>query len=352
MGSNTFLLYGAYGYTGELIARYADQYGLSPILAGRRAAPLTTLSAKLGFPYRTIDLDDAPALQAALQDVEVVVNAAGPFDRTARQIVEACLQTNTHYLDLNGDLEIFGMIYRYNEAAKQAGIMLLPGAGFDVVPTDCLAMFLKNMLPDAVDLKLAFTILGSSLSHGTAVNTIEKLGLPGFARVNGGLVNEPVGEKAMWVDFGGKRIFVVSLPWGDVATAGYSTGIPNIRTYTNMPRIAYWLLKGQSLFNWLLRSRPVRALIKYKIDNGPAGPGDVTRTQGVSYIWGRVTNAMGQTVTARLRTPEAYDLTAYATLLITQKILQGQFTPGFQTPATAYGENLVMELPRVQRDVM
>jgi len=351
MGSNTFLLYGAYGYTGELIARYANQYGLSPILAGRRAAPLTALSAKLGYAYKTIDLDDAPALEAALQDIPVVVNAAGPYDRTARQMVEACVKTGTHYLDLNGDLDVFGMIFGYNAVAQDAGIMLLPGAGFDVVPTDCLALFLKKLLPDAVDLQLAFTILGSGMSHGTAVNTLQKLGHPGAARVNGRLVNEPVGEKGRYVNFGGKDVFVVSLPWGDVGTAGYSTGIPNIRTYTNMPKIAYWLLKGQELFNWALRSKPVRSLIKYKIDNGPAGPGDVMRTQAVSYIWGQVTNAAGKTVTARLRTPEAYDLTAYAVLLITQKILQGNFTPGYQTPATAYGENLVMELPRVQREV-
>ncbi|HEY8918269.1 MAG TPA: saccharopine dehydrogenase NADP-binding domain-containing protein [Chitinophaga sp.] len=352
MESNTFLLYGAYGYTGELIARYATQYGLSPILAGRRAAALAPLAAQLGLPYVAIDLDDTPALLAALRQVKVVVNAAGPYNFTAKQMVEACLQTGTHYVDLNGDLDIFEMIRQYDAMAKQAGIMLLPGAGFDVVPTDCLALFLKNRLPDAVDLKLAFTIRGSGLSHGTAVNTVQKLGEPGAARINGRIVSEPVGKKAMWVSFGGKPILVLSLPWGDVATAGYSTGIPNIRAYTNMPMIAYWLLKVQVLFNWLLRNPIVRSLIKRKIDRGPAGPGDVMRTQATSYMWGRATNANGQTVTARQRTPEAYDLTAYASLLITQKILQGNFTAGYQTPAMAYGENLVMELPRVQREVL
>ena len=352
MESNTFLLYGAYGYTGELIARYATQYGLSPILAGRRAAALAPLAAQLGLPYVAIDLDDTPALLAALRQVKVVVNAAGPYNFTAKQMVEACLQTGTHYVDLNGDLDIFEMIRRYDATAKQSGIMLLPGAGFDVVPTDCLALFLKNRLPDAVDLKLAFTIRGSGLSHGTAINTVQKLGEPGAARLNGQIVSEPVGKKAMWVSFGGKPIFVLSLPWGDVATAGYSTGIPNIRAYTNMPMIAYWLLKVQVLFNWLLRSPIVRSIIKHKIDRGPAGPGDVMRTQATSYMWGQATNANGQTVTARQRTPEAYDLTAYAALLITQKILQGNFTTGYQTPAMAYGENLVMELPRVQREVL
>jgi len=352
MESNTFLLYGAYGYTGELIARYATQYGLSPILAGRRAAALAPLAAQLGLPYVAIDLDDTPALLAALRQVKVVVNAAGPYNFTAKQMVEACLQTGTHYVDLNGDLDIFEKIRQYDAMAKQAGVMLLPGAGFDVVPTDCLALFLKNRLPDAVDLKLAFTIRGSGLSHGTAVNTVQKLGEPGAARINGRIVSEPVGKKAMWVSFGGKPILVLSLPWGDVATAGYSTGIPNIRAYTNMPMIAYWLLKVQVLFNWLLRNPIVRSLIKRKIDRGPAGPGDVMRTQATSYMWGRATNANGQTVTARQRTPEAYDLTAYACLLITQKILQGNFTAGYQTPAMAYGENLVMELPRVQREVL
>lgn len=352
MQPKTFLLYGAYGYTGELIARYAVQYDLQPILAGRREAALAPLSAKLNLPYKVIDLDDTPALEAALREVKIVVHAAGPYDFTARQMVDACLRTGTHYLDLNGDPEIFEKLRSLDQAAKTANIMLLPGAGFDVVPTDCLAQWLKKALPDATDLKLAFAILGSGMSHGTAVNSIQKLGLPGAVRENGALVAEPLGKRGMWVDFGVKKLFVMSLPWGDVATAYHSTGIPNIQSYTHVPVAAWRLLKAQSAFNWILRKPSVRGFIKRRIDRRPPGPDDNTRNQAVSLIWGQATNAKGQKVTARMRTPEAYDVTAYTVLLIAQKVLQGNFQTGYQTPSTAYGEHLIMEVPGVHREMV
>ena len=100
---NSFLLYGANGYTGELIARFAHQYNLQPILAGRNKEVLSQLAAKLNFPYKVIDLDDKETLLAALKEVKVVVHAAGPFQFTAKQMVEAGLETETHKLDINGD---------------------------------------------------------------------------------------------------------------------------------------------------------------------------------------------------------------------------------------------------------
>ncbi len=352
MQANTFLLYGAYGYTGELIARYAAQYNLYPILAGRREAALQPLATRLNLPYKVVDLDDTPTLLAALREVNVVVHAAGPYDYTAKQMVAACLQTGTHYLDLNGDLAIYEMLHRYDAAAKQANVMLLPGAGFDVVPTDCLALFLQQRLPDAVNLELAFTILGSTLSHGTAVNSVLKMGEPSAIRKNGAIVQEPLGKKGKWIDFGVKKLFVMSLPWGDIASAYYTTGIPNIRSYTTVPKAAYWLLKFQFLFNGLLRTNWLRNFVKKQVARRPPGPNDEMRRKSISIIWGQATNANGQTVTARLRTPEAYDLTAYAVLHITRKILEGQYSTGYQTPAGAYGPDLVMELPAVQREVL
>src|SRR5258705_1657557 len=144
MQSNSFLLYGANGYTGDLIARYAREYDLSPILAGRRKEVIEPLANKLQLPHRIFDLNDTGALHTALKEVKAVIHAAGPFQYTAKQMIEACLQTQTHYLDINGDIAVFEMIQQYDEAAKKAGVMLLPGAGFDVVPTDCVALQLKK----------------------------------------------------------------------------------------------------------------------------------------------------------------------------------------------------------------
>lgn len=352
MQSNTFLLYGANGYTGELIARYAQQFNLQPILAGRRKEVIEPLATKLNLPFRIFDMNDAPALQAALKEVKAVIHAAGPFQFTARQMIEACLITGTHYLDINGDISVFEMIKRYDAAAKKAGIMLLPGAGFDVVPTDCVALQLKKLLPDAVALQLAFATLGGGLSHGTATTMATKLGEGGAVRKGGKIVRTSLGKKGMWVDFGVKKLFVMSIPWGDISTAFFTTGIPDIETYTGIAKKTYNILKGQAMFNWLLRTNFVRNYIKKKIDKRPAGPSDEQRKKALSLVWGMATNASGKTATVRLKGPEGYTLTTLSSLIIVQKVLNGNFLTGYQTPGSAYGENLVMEISGVEREIV
>jgi short subunit dehydrogenase-like uncharacterized protein len=280
----------------------------------------------------------------------VVIHAAGPFQHTAKQMIDACLVTRTHYTDINGDISVFEMIKSRDAEGKNAGIMLLPGAGFDVVPTDCTALLLKKALPDATRLKLAFATVGGAVSHGTAMSMVEKLGEGGAVRKDGNIVRRPLGEKGMWVDFGKKRLFAMTIPWGDVSTAYHTTGIPNIETYTGMKPSVYRALKAQFLFNWVLRRSFIRKFIKKQIDKRPPGPADEQRTKAISLIWGEVTNDAGKTATVRCSGPEGYTLTTHTTLLIAQKILEGNFQPGYQTPAAMYGENLVMEIPGFNRE--
>lgn len=349
----SFLLYGANGYTGQLIARHAAQYGLTPILAGRRQEALEPLAHQLGLSYQVIDLNDKTALTAALAKVKLVVHAAGPFAHTAQQMVEACLQTGTHYTDINGDISVFELLKTYDAAAQKAGIMVMPGVGFDVVPTDCVALSLQQQLPDATHLQLAFATDGGSISHGTAMTMAGKLGDGGAVRRNGKIERAALGGEGMWVDFYAgkdqrKKLFVMSIPWGDISTAHFTTGIPNITTYTGIKPKVYKLLKWQGLFNWLLRMEWVRRIIKKKIAQRPAGPTDEQRSKAIGYVWGRATNAAGQTVTAGLCGPEGYTITLHATLLIAQKILNGQLAVGYQTPAKVYGAGLIAEVPGVQ----
>ncbi len=352
MQSNSFLLYGANGYTGELIARYASQYNLQPILAGRRKELIEPLANKLHLPYRVFDLDDSAALLAALREVNVVIHAAGPFEFTAKPMLLACLLTGTHYLDINGDIAVFEMIKQYDASAKKAGVMLLPGVGFDVVPTDCLALQAKKLLPDANALQLAFATLGGSISHGTAITMAEKLGEGGAVRKEGKITRSPLGHKGMMVDFGIKKLFVMSIPWGDISTAYFTTDIPDIETFTAISQKKYTILKLQPLFNWLLRTDMVRNFIKKKISQRPAGPSDEQRQKANSLVWAKATNNAGKTATIRLNGPEGYTLTMHSALIIVQKVLNGNFIPGYQTPASAYGENLIMEIPGVQREVV
>jgi short subunit dehydrogenase-like uncharacterized protein len=354
MQSNQFLLYGANGYTGELIARYSGQFGLKPILAGRSKQAIESIAERLNLSFVVFDLSDKAALLDALRQVKLVVHAAGPFVHTAKQMIEACIEANVHYVDINGDVPVFEMIRLYNEAATGAGIQLLPGAGFDVVPTDCLAMKLKRNLPDAHVLQLAFAGLGAGISHGTALTMLGRLGEKSLIRKDGILTPIALGKKGMWVDFFAgkekprKKLWVMNIQWGDVSTAYFTTGIPNIEVYTAISRKWFRLLKFQGLFNWLLRTRWMRNYLRKKIEQRPAGPSDEQRAAAKSLVWGRATNKMGESVEMRMAGPEGYSITTFCVLLIAQKILNGNFKPGYQTPASAYGDGLIEEVQGVE----
>ena len=350
MDNSSFLLYGANGYTGKLIAQLAKAYGLKPILAGRRGEVLAPISKSLNTSYHVVDLDDTAKLESVLKEVPLVLHAAGPFKKTAKQMIEACLKTKTHYIDITGEIPVYEMAKSYNEAALIAGIMLMPGAGFDVVPTDCLALFLKNKLPDATSLKLAFASIGGGLSHGTALTMADGMGEKSAERKDGKIISVPLGHKGMWVDFGLKKLFVMTIPWGDISTAYTTTGIPNIETYTGASPKAFRMLKFQILYNWFLRTSFMRNKAKNKINNKAAGPSDEKRIKSKGLVWGEVKNANGHTAQARLIGPDGYTLTAHTSLIIAKKILSGDFKPGYQTPAGCYGADLIMEVPGVTRE--
>ena len=351
--TNSFLLYGANGYTGRLIARYAAEYNLTPILAGRSRVAIETLATELNLLYRIIDLDKEAALIATLKEVKLVLHAAGPFSNTARQMADACLKTGTHYLDINGDISVFEMLKKYDKAAAAACIMIMPGVGFDVVPTDCIALQLKNKLPDAIKLELAFATIGGSLSHGTATTMAAKMGEGGAIRKDGKIKKTVLGQKGMMLNFfrgygkSEKPIFVMSIPWGDISTAHFTTGIPNIETYTGISKKTWYFLKAQFLFNWLLRKNFVRNFLKKKINALPAGPSDEQRQKATGMVWGRATNAAGNSTTAMLCGPEGYTITVHASLIIIKKVLSGIFKTGYQTPANVYGPDLIAEVPGI-----
>lgn len=347
MSHSSFLLYGAYGYTGKLIARFAESYGLRPLLAGRNEARLREMAAETGFDYRVVSLDNQAATDRVLQEVPVVLHCAGPFMYTAHPMMEACLRNGVHYLDITGEIEVFELGHSLDQAAKAAGIMLMSGTGFDVVPTDCLALHLKEQLPDATHLELAFVNEGGSLSHGTAKTMVENLGKPGAERINGVICEVPIGKHTRYIPGKQHPLFVMSIPWGDVSTAFYSTGIPNIITYTGIRPSAYKYVKWQPYVSGLLRNKWVRGLIRRQIDARPAGPSDAMREKAQTLVWGEVRNDAGKVVQAQLQTPEGYTLTTHASLIIVGQVLSGNHPIGFQTPAAAYGSGLVEKVEGV-----
>lgn len=344
---NDYVLYGANGYTGELIARLSKAYGLRPLLAGRNKNAIQVLAEELNLQYVIADLENPAALDNLLKGQQLVIHAAGPFSRTAKQMVEACIRNHVHYTDINGDIACFELVKLFDKQAKTSNCMLMPGVGFDVVPTDSVAKKISELLPNTTKLQLAFVTLGGSISHGTATTMAEKLGEGGAKRENGQIIRRPLGENGMYVDFGKKQLFVMSIPWGDISTAYHTTGIPNIETFYGVkPSVFNWM-KFQKYFNWVLRLELIRNFIKKRIDQRPPGPDEKMRKEGISLVWGKGININGESKTIRLKGPEGYTFTAHTSLIIAKEILQGNWQPGYQTPAGHFGSELVLKVPEV-----
>ena len=341
-----FLIYGANGYTGELITRFAAERGMKPILAGRNAIAIEELAKKHHLDYRVFSLDETSRLDAVLQEVDMVLHCAGPFSLTSRPMVDACLRNKKHYTDITGEISVFESMAALDDKAKASEVMVMPGVGFDVVPSDCLARHLKDRLPSATHLSLAFYGMGR-ISHGTQATMTMNVGRGGAIRKDGKITPVPAAWKSRELDFGEVKRTGVTIPWGDVSTAYYSTGIPNVEVFTVMPKQNLKMLKLSRYIGWLLAAKPVQDYLQKQIP--PGGPSDEERAKGKTYLWGEASDLNGNRVESRLQTPEGYTITALAALNIAQKILDGNFTPGFQTPSKAYGADLVMEIDGVSR---
>jgi short subunit dehydrogenase-like uncharacterized protein len=345
-----WLIYGANGYTGELIAREAARRDMKPVLAGRNRAAVEALASELRLDRRIFALGDLRATESGLKDCAVVLNCAGPFSHTAKPMIDACFLTHTHYLDITGEIAVFEMAAAHDAVAKMANIMLLPGVGFDVVPTDCLAADLKSQLPSATHLALAFRGLGRT-SRGTTLTALERMSTGGTIRRNGKLIPVPMAWKTRQIDFGDGRgpIATVTVPWGDVSTAYYTTGIPNIEVYTAFKSWFRRLAKSSRYFSWLIGAAPMQSFLKSQIKAMPRGATAEQRARSTSYLWGEVRDDSGHVVTARFRAPDGYTLTVFTALAIVDKALSGQTPIGFQTPARAYGQDLIFTIAGVTR---
>jgi short subunit dehydrogenase-like uncharacterized protein len=345
---STYLLYGANGYTGRLIAREAVVRGQRLILAGRNAAAVGDLASQLGLEHRVFALEDAAAARAGLEGVTAVLHCAGPFAHTAGPMVDACLEARVHYLDITGEISVFERLAARDTEAMAADIMLLPGAGFDVVPSDCLAAHLHRRLPEGNRLALGFHGIGR-YSRGTATTIVENLHAGGVIRRGGVVTSVPAAWRTRDIDFGQGPRLAVTIPWGDVSTAYHSTGIGDIEVYTAASRRQLRMMRWSRRLGWALRSRFVQSLLKRRIQAGPPGPSDEERAKGKTFLWGEVSDREGRRVVSRLRGPEGYTFTMLTALAAMTRVLAGDAPPGYQTPSLAFGPDFVLEVPGVER---
>ena len=348
MGANRpWMLYGAYGYTGTLIASKAAEAGRPLLLAGRSEAPLSELANALNLPWRCLPLGNAGQLTKALEECAGVLNCAGPFTRTAKPMIEACIAAHRPYLDITGEIRVFELAHDTNFRARSAGVVLCPGIGFDVVPTDCLASVLKSALPSARQLALGFDG-GRHISPGTARTIAAGIGDGGFIRRNGSLVRVPLGWHARRIDFGAGEKLAVTIPWGDVATAYYSTGIGDVQVYLPASPKTLRRMRRLNAVRPLLGIGPVRRFLENRAAASTRGPDSEELSSTRVHVWGEACTAEDECITATLETSNGYALTRDSALAAMQHLdMQLPEQGGYFTPSQLFGPRFVESLPGV-----
>jgi short subunit dehydrogenase-like uncharacterized protein len=311
---------------------------------------LRAQAGKYKLEYRAFALSETAKLDSALLEVDAVLHCAGPFVLTFKQMAEACLRTKRHYVDISGEIPGFEALAAMTDQAKQAGIMLLPGGGFDVVPTDCLAAHLKQRLPSATHLRLFLRGVGAGVSRGTAKSAIENMQRQGMIRKDGKLTQVPPVWKALMQDFGRGPTRVISVGWGDVSTAYHSTGIPNIEAYMSFPQAMINLMYDMRTIGPLLYNRVAKTILKSLMNLYPPGPTEARRMKAFATMIGEVTDDQGKRAVSKLRTREGYTFTAQVTVEIMKRILNNDYKIGFATPSLAYGPDFVMQFEGVTRE--
>jgi len=348
MGDGRWMIYGANGYTGQLLAEEAVSRGHHPMLAGRSLDKVQPVADRLGLSSVAFTLDDAAAVARKLEGYDVVLHAAGPFVFTSAPMLRACLDAGVSYLDVTGEISVFQHTFELDAEARAKGVCLMSGVGFDVVPTDCLAKYVADQVPGATDLEIAFAAIGSP-SAGTLKSVIEGMPKGGFVRRGGRLVPSVLGAEIQRVRFVDKERTVMSIPWGDLETAFHSTGIGNITTFMAQPRRAAdamhragpWMAK-------VLGVKPIRRAVLAVVDRAVKGPGADAREAGRSHVWARASDGRGGQAQAWLETVEGYRFTAIGGVRAVERLLEQRPT-GALTPSLAFGADFVLEVPDTKR---
>jgi short subunit dehydrogenase-like uncharacterized protein len=343
------MIYGPTGYTGRLMTREAAARGLRPVLCGRNEAKLAALAEPLGLDYRVAPLDESDRLDRVLRDIQVVLHAAGPFSQTWRPMVDACLRTGTHYLDICGETPVIEALVPYDSEARKRKIMIMPAVGFEVVPSDCLAAHVARRLRGARRLTLGLTGFRFA-TRGSAKSFLEQAGRDILIRRHGAITSVAPGSLQREFDYGDGPRPSFNFTWGDVVCAYYTTGIPNIEVYFEATPIFRGALMANRYFGWLLPTAPWQTWLKLYADLLPEGPSERERAAVQMAIVAEAEDGRGRRVRSRLHTPQAYTFTGMTAPAIAHRVLQGDMETGFQTPGRVYGADFVLSFASVSRE--
>ena len=320
---------------------HALDKGLQPVIAGRNPSTIESMARFYGLEWKTAQVDDSEQLRDLTATATILLNAAGPFALTSAPIIDACIDTRTHYLDIAGEAAVIQAASEWDKDARRRGTMIMPGVGFEVVASDCLAAYVAEQLPDAVSLKIGFD-KSFPTSLGSIKNTIEMSGKGALLRRDGWILSVPSGPQISYFDYGHGPQPSVSCSFGDVCTAFFSTGIPNVETYMRATLPVLGLVVADQFWGWLTASPAMQSFLKSQADMFGRNPTPDERADGWGVLVAEARDANGKCVSARMNTGDVYTFTAQSAVGVAEMCLAGNLRPGFHTPSQLYGPDFAM----------
>jgi short subunit dehydrogenase-like uncharacterized protein len=342
------VVYGATGYSGRLIVEHAASRGLKPIIAGRDRNGMMSMAAAYDLDWRVAGIDDPEALRSVTASGSVLLNAARPFAATSAALIDACIATGTHYLDITGQPDVIEAAATWHDRAIGCGVMVMPAAGFEVVASDCLAGHVTRRLPGAIALKFGLDV--SQPSRGSMKTGIEMNGRGVLIRRDAKLVTVAPGSLVHHFDYGRGPQISLAVSLGDVSSAHFSTGVPNIETYMCATLPLWYVVTANQYWGPLLSTSWCQALLSAQVDWFAPNPSRDTTAAGWGGLVAEPSDAIGQRVCSRVRTGDVYRFTALSAVGVAEKCFAGEFKPGFQTPCQVYGPDFVLSFGEALRE--
>ncbi len=342
MKNHKILLYGANGFTARLMLEGLKALPIELILAGRNKEKIQSLAAQNGLEGRAFALKDQDIVAKNLADIDLLINCAGPFSETALPMAKAALKTGCHYFDITGEIGVFRDLHKLHNEAKSAHSALIPGLGFDIAPSDCLAKLVADRVKDPQSLVLAVIPKGTRPSHGTLKTALLGLGHQPRARRKGGIALIQAEEPRHRIQVNGRDIACVRAPLPDLFCAFFSTGIENIDTYLAMPPQMQKIAKLMPLFNKLKKISLFHMMVSKMIELLPNGPSEAQQLSGRAIIYAKAESKEGSK-SAIMTTKEPYAYTADLIINATKTWLEKGLRGGFYTPSQAFGANFAKD---------
>jgi short subunit dehydrogenase-like uncharacterized protein len=342
--TSRLLIYGANGYTGRLIARAAAARGLSPILAGRNREQVEALARELACESRVFALQGD--LRAQLAGASVVLHCAGPYVATSAPMLDACIAARACYLDLTGELPVFEAVYARDAELRAVGVTAVPGVGFDAVPTEGLAVLLKQRMPDAFRVRIAIDADGAAATRGTVKSALEIASQGPLVRVEGALRPPRRTTEPEPFELAGKMRRLVPFAGCELAAIYRSTGIPNIEMGFAMSERRARLFASQQRLAFVLRAKPIRRLAQRLIDRVHEDPTETDLREGRMHLRGDAWGPNGHRALL-LTTPQGYVHTVDAALACVDRALAGSLRTGALAPSQLLPPEAMLALPGV-----